>query len=369
MNFLTLRTNPETARLVRHMMLLLITGGLAVVVLSWARFPAALLLGPVIAATWLGLRGTRLRVPDAPYEVAQGVAGCMIAHYLTPDIVAQVLVLWPYVLLFAVVTLLLACGVGYLLGRLTQVDGEEAIWGFLPGMAGAVIAMSHERGLDSRVVAFIQIIRLMAVILVMSLASRLLIEGTVVPQGSGAGSALHPGVLLTLALAALGPLAARFLPVPAAATLVPLMLAALLQGTGWVDLALPGWLLVVAYFVLGIQVGLRFSPDIMRTAMKVFWPVVLFSLLLMGLCAVSGMILARIAGLDLLSGMLATVPGSIETIAIIAVNSNADLSFIMTMQVVRLFAVVLLGPVIAHRLTRGMQAGRALRGPQARPGE
>ncbi|MTE01564.1 AbrB family transcriptional regulator [Paracoccus sp. YIM 132242] len=339
-------------RTLRDLAVLLGGGGLAVLGLALAQVPAALLVGPVLVATWLGVRGTGLRIPAGPHEAAQGVAGCMIAHYLTPEIALRIVDLWPFVLVFAAMTLALACLAGLLLGRLTQVEEEEAIWGFLPGMAGAVIAMSNERGLDSRVVAFIQLVRLIAVIVVMSVVSRLMFDTTAVPPQAG-GAAFHPGVLPTLALAATGPLAARCLSfLPAAATLVPLLLAALLQGGGWVDLALPGWLLFCAYFVLGAHVGLRFSPRIIRGAMAVFWPVILFSLGLMGLCGVSGMILAWLVGVDLLTGILATVPGSIETIAIIAVNAKADLSFIMTMQVIRLFAVVLAGPPIARALSR-----------------
>ncbi|WP_339114758.1 AbrB family transcriptional regulator [Thioclava sp. GXIMD2076] len=351
-----LRDFTDAPKALRHLALLLVFGALAVGGLAWAKFPAALLLGPVLVATMLGLRGTPLRVPNSWHEIAQGVAGCMIAHYLTPEILMRAVSLWPFVALFAAMTLVLACLVGLVLGLCTKVGKEEAIWGFLPGMAGAVIAMSSERGLDSRIVAFIQIIRLMTVILVMSIVSRLLIDDTSGIAAATNGAA-HYGVLLTLFLATTGPLAARYAPIPAAATMVPLVLASILQGGGWVDLALPPWLLIGAYFLLGTQVGLRFSPDTLRTAVKIFWPVALFSFGLMGLCAVSGIILARIAGETVLTGILATVPGSIETIAIIAVNANANLSFIMTMQVVRLFAVVLAGPPLARALSLSIRQG------------
>ena len=250
-------------------------------------------------------------------------------------------------------TLVMASLVGFIVGLLVRVDNEEAIWGFLPGMAGAVIAMSHERGLDSRIVAFIQIVRLLSVIVVMSVISRLLIEGTPAAPSGGAAGALHPGVAVTLLVALCGPLAARFISfLPAAPTLVPLTIAASLQASGLITLALPSWLLIGTYFVLGAQVGLRFTPDLMRHALSIFMPIVLAAMGLMALCALSGVTLAWIVGTDVLTGMLATVPGSIETIAIIAINSKADVSFVMTLQVIRLFAVILAGPVVARALCR-----------------
>lgn len=345
-----------------------LSGG-AVWLLVVTHFPAALLLGPVIVSTIFGVSGTRLRMPRRLHEAAQGVAGCMIAHYLTPEIFGQIVAIWPTVLLFVTLTLAIASLVGFIVGLLARVDNEEAIWGFLPGMAGAVIAMSHERGLDSRIVAFIQVVRLLSVILVMSIISRLLIEGAPAASASGAVGAFHPGVSVTILVALCGPLAARFIPfLPAAPTLVPLTIAALLQTSGLVTLALPGWLLVVAYFVLGAQVGLRFTPDLMRHAASIFVPVVLAAMGLMALCGLSGIALAWIVGTDMLTGMLATVPGSIETIAIIAINSKADVSFVMTLQVIRLFAVILVGPFVARSLCRFAKVGNARNLPNDRTG-
>lgn len=75
--------------------------------------PSALLIGPVIAAGAFGLRGATIRVPRALHEAAQGVAGCMIAHYLTPGILRGMIADWPVVLVFSLLTLLIACFVGW----------------------------------------------------------------------------------------------------------------------------------------------------------------------------------------------------------------------------------------------------------------
>lgn len=322
--------------------------------LGRAGFPAAALLGPVVVATGMALRGATLRIAPPAHAFAQGVAGCLVAHSVTPEILASVLAIWPTVIAFAAVTLALALLVGWTVGRLMRGSGvlgaEEAVWGFLPGMAGAVIAMSHEYRLDSRMVALIQILRLMAVILVMSAASRLLVDpAAVAPRpAEAAGPA---GVALTLAVVVLGPLAARWLRVlPAGPMLLPLLVAAGIHASGLTVLPLPGWLLLAAYFVLGAQVGLRFTPALIRHAVRAIGPVILASLVLMLLCALSGAVLALLTGASLLTGILATVPGSVETVAIIAINSGADVPFVMAMQVVRLFAVVLAGPPLARWL-------------------
>jgi len=75
-------------------------------------------------------------------------------------------------------------------------------------------------------------------------------------------------------------------------------------------------------------------------------------LLLLFLCGLSGAILSELAGTDLMTAVLATVPGSIDSIALIAVSTHADMSFVMTLQTTRLFAVVLFGPQVARLLLR-----------------
>lgn len=315
--------------------------------------PSAPLLGPVVVSAVMGIRGTGIRVPRPVHEFAQGIAGCLIAHYLSPEIFQAMALIWPTVLVFVLMTLLIACLVGWLVGSLTSIDGEVAIWGFLPGMAGAVIAMSHDRGLDSRMVAFIQILRLILVILIMSLVSWALVGGTPMAAPRGGTAPLWPGLPMTLLIAACGPLVGRYAPmIPAGATLVPLLLAGALQGSGTAELALPGWLLICGYFVLGAQVGLRFTPEIIRHGIRALPTLILAVLGVMALCALSGLVLSMMLGLDILTGVLATVPGSIDSIALLAITGHADVSFVMTMQVARLFAVVLAGPFLARLLCR-----------------
>ncbi|WP_244314489.1 AbrB family transcriptional regulator (plasmid) [Paracoccus sp. TD-10] len=45
--------------------------------------------------------------------------------------------------------------------------------------------------------------------------------------------------------------------------------------------------------------------------------------------------------------MLAAVPGSIDSIAILAIGTGADIAFAMSLQTLRRFAVVIVGPLIA----------------------
>lgn len=329
----------------------LIAGGLALgqVMLAFD-LPAALMLGPLVFGAVFGMRGASVRVPKIAHQAAQGIAGCLIALHMDTGVLARMAGIWPIVLVFVLLTFVAACAVGIMAGRWTGIDREVAVWGFLPGMAGTVIAIAHERGLDSRMVAFIQILRLMVVIAGMTVATMMLV-GAAVSHGGDVGPTVG-STLVAMAVILGGVGAARLLPmIPAGASLVPLALGAGLAVAG-VSIAMPVWLVAIGFLGLGLQIGLRFTPDLIRTGIAALPALLAASVMLIVLCAVSGLLLSAITGVDLLSALLATVPGSIDSIAIIAISAGADVSFVMTLQTVRLFAVALLGPFIAGVLLR-----------------
>jgi membrane AbrB-like protein len=315
---------------------------LATWLLEKAHFPSAVLLGPMLVAVAFGVRGSSIRLNKQLFHFAQGIAGCLIAQNLTSEILYQALSIWPAVLISGSLTLLSAGLVGFLFSRMTIVSDREAIWGFLPGMAGTVIAMAHERGVDARVVAVIQVVRLVAVIVAMSLLSRMMVDGP--PLAKGAQDIWLP-LLVTLGVALTGPLASRFLPyISAAATMVPMILGATLQASGLLPLHVPYWLLLVSYLLIGADVGLKFTPSILRDVTRFIVPLAVAVAGLLLACGGIGILLAWLLSIDMLTGILATVPGSIDSVAIIAINSGADVSFVITIQVIRLFAVLLVGP-------------------------
>jgi membrane AbrB-like protein len=80
--------------------------------------------------------------------------------------------------------------------------------------------------------------------------------------------------------------------------------------------------------------------------------VLLSIFVLVGVSVGLAVVLVYAAGIDPLTAYLATSPGGIDTVAIIGASSNADLSFIMAMQTVRLVFVLVAGPPLARFLAQ-----------------
>ncbi len=330
-------------------LMLLVPGLIMGQVLQLLSLPAALMLGPMIVGIVMAQRGSKVQIPGTLHKMAQGVAGCLIAAHLDSSLLGRMADIWPIVIVFVALTFLASCSVGWLSARTSGIDGEVAIWGFLPGMAGTVIAMAHEHGLDSRLVALIQTVRLMVVIATMVVAA-LFIVGASVPHPAAGHEPDMVSLAAVMGLAVLGALSAHYLRfIPAAASLVPLILGSILQLAG-LNLAVPAWLVAIAYLGFGAHIGLRMTPDILRTGARALPSLVCASLLLMLICGASGALLSLVSGVNLMSALLATVPGSIDSIALIAVNAGADMTFVMTLQTLRLFAVSISGPLVARSM-------------------
>ena len=66
--------------------------------------------------------------------------------------------------------------------------------------------------------------------------------------------------------------------------------------------------------------------------------------------------LHHLLGVDPLTAYLATSPGGMDSIAIIAAAAdNVDLSFVLTLQMLRFLIVLLFGPALARLVARAIR--------------
>ena len=110
-----------------------------------------------------------------------------------------------------------------------------------------------------------------------------------------------------------------------------------LHGAGLIEIQLPHWLLASCYALLGWMVGLSFSREILTHALRSLPQIVLSIFALISFCAALAFVLVKILGVDPLTAYLATSPGGLDSVAIIAASAKVDLSFVMALQTVRFF--------------------------------
>jgi len=335
---------------------LVLVSGLVAGLLAWAAFPAAVLLGPMLAAMAFALGGAPLEIPRWSFSAAQAVVGCLVAVTVTPATLAALGQQWLPMLVTIVHIIVSGALVGLALVLWGTMPGSTAAWGASPGGAAAMSIMAESYGADMRMVAFMQYLRMFVVVLTASGVSRLVLGHAVEPAAGrvlslGLDAPVLPLALTGLVIAA-GLLLASRLRVPAGAMLLPMLLAAALSAGGLLRITLPAWLLWTTYACLGWYIGMRFTRSTVRHALRAIPQLLLATFLLMALCGLAAWMLTAWLGVDPLSAYLATSPGGLDSVVVIAAGSGCDVPFVMAQQTLRLFAVVLIGPLVARLLCR-----------------
>jgi hypothetical protein len=338
---------------------LVVGSALLALALQMAGLPAALLLGPMVAGIAIGTNGGSIRVPRLPYFGAQAVVGCLIASAITPGILVTFLRDWPLFLGVVLSTLVASSLLGWVMSRWQVLPGTTSVWGSSPGAATAMVVMAEAFGADARLVAFMQYLRVVCVALAASLIARFWVDTTGMARPEIVWfPAVHGSIFAgTLLLAGLGAIVGRLARIPAGALLVPLAVGAVLHAASLITIELPEWLLALAYAMIGWSIGLGFSREVLRHASHALPRILLSIMVLIAFCGGVAAVLVRLLGIDPLTAYLATSPGGMDSVAIIAASSNVDLSFVMALQTVRFVLVVLIGPTLARLVARGIRPG------------
>jgi hypothetical protein len=318
--------------------------------LTLLRLPAALLLGAIGAAALVSAHDGELRVPPRLFLLAQAVIGGLVAQFIKPDILREIALDWPMFILAALSVIAASCALGWALAHWKVFPDSTPIWGSLPGAASAMVLMAGAYGADMRLVAFMQYLRVLLVALVASLVARFVAPGGGGPSHWLAASAPVDWVNfgLTCALLVSAGWAGHRLRIPAGPLLLPLAAGAAVQDFGLLTLELPRFLLAACYAALGWSIGLRFTRAILRHAFKALPAILASTLALIAICGGFGVLLSRYAHIDAMSAYLATSPGGMDAVAIIAASTKVDMPFVMALQTARILLVILIGPSLAR---------------------
>jgi uncharacterized protein len=196
-----------------------------------------------------------------------------------------------------------------------------------------------------------QYARVLVVVLVAPVVAALFLGAGDGPAGgaeTGGGAGLAGDLAYTVGTCAAGLAVAGVLRIPAGSVLGPMLAAAALSGTG---ARMPGLVQDVAFALVGLQVGLRFTPAAVRQARRLL-PAVLASIAgLIVACAGLAGILAAMTGVTYADAYLATTPGGLYAVLATALDGGGeDPAFVLAVQVLRLLIMVSAAPLLVRLL-------------------
>lgn len=323
-------------------------------VLDLLGVPSAPLFGGVVAGLGRALLGgTRLSLPRPAGTGAQAVIGVSIGALVQTDTLRTVAEHWVPVLASTVGTLLVSLVAGQLLRLQRGISPVTGAFSMIAGGASGITAMARDLGADEQVVAVLQYLRVLLVVVAMPIVAT-----TVYGASAGAGTApaddgpgWPAGLLFTAVCVGAGLLLGRLSRLPVGSLLGPMAVAAALDLTGLSrDAGVPAVVEAAGFLAIGLQVGLGFTRDSLRLVGRALPLALLLIVGAVTACAGLGAALAAATGATPLEGYLATTPGGLYAVLATATGSGADATFVLAVQVLRLFVMLFSAPLLARLL-------------------
>jgi membrane AbrB-like protein len=274
---------------------------------------------------------------------------------------------WAPIALITVATVALSLVAGLVFAAATEVDRSTSLLGLIAGGASGIVAMSDELGADARLVAFMQYLRVLVVVVTAPLLAELVLVDDAAPAAAGAaaaglgsvaGAGLPVDLAFTAGCALAGALIARRLKITAGTLLVPLTLAAglaIAQLSG--GARVPPAAQDVAFAGIGLQVGLRFTAATFREAGRLLPAVLLAIAGLIVACAGLAALLLALTDVSAADAYLATTPGGLYAVVAVAAAAGGNATFVVAVQALRLYAMVLTAPPLVRLLHRRRRRG------------
>jgi len=343
----------RTTRTPARAALLVLVITVAASTLLWlTRVPSPALFGSLVGGMAHALTSsTELKVPDLAFRVGQALIGITIGAMVSPTTLAGMGSDLVPIVLVTLGTVVLSLGAGRLLALRRDVSPVTGAFAMIAGGASGVVSVARELGADDRVVTVVQYLRVLIVLVSLPVVTAVLfsVDSSGVRTLAVAGAPLHHDLAFVAIALVLGLGAARLVPVPTGTLLGPMVLAAILASGGWLGpVTVPIGLQVLAYVLIGVQVGLRFTRASLAAIARML-PVVL--LLIAGLIvstALMGAALAWLTPVDPLTAYLATTPGGLFAVLATAADTGADVTYVTGVQIFRLLVILALTPFLAR---------------------
>ncbi len=352
-----LRSSPRAVAVWASRWLIVIAAGW---LLDLAGMPVAWLIGPMIAAVVLALRGT----PPGPnptfvFTGVQAVIGIALSASFSAAALEPLADHWHVMLLTIFLVLAISIAAGVALGRFAALDHATASLGTVPGGASGMVAMAEELDADPRIVAFMQYARVVIVVISIAILARIAgheAESSLTLVEDDAPLTAFQQLLVAPLLALLGIWLGMRFRLPSGALIGSIIVGMVVGLLGWGPITFPPVVLAAAYLLLGTRVGSRFDPAVLRRIRDLLPWVLGFILLMTLVSAGLGWVLAEVTGIDIVTALLATSPGGMDGAMIAALDTGANVPLVLAVQISRLLLMVIAGPLLVRRLARWQAA-------------
>lgn len=321
-----------------------------------AGLPLPWMMGPMLAVGAAGVAGLSVgghgvSVPLWLRTTMVPIIGVMLGAGFTPDVVAGIGDWWITMAALVAFVCVAAALVYQIYRRMFGFDRPTAYFAAIPGGLVEMAIIGEGVGGDGRTISLIHFCRILMAVLTIPFV----MEAIYGPVGSRAIGGIAIGweielvdVAILAACAVVGYFAGTAVKLPGAQISGPLVLSALVHGTGLTEAAPPPFIVFMAQVVVGSALGARFAGLSVRAVGKALGASATATVVMLAVTMTVSLGLHQSGLVDesLTALVLAYAPGGVTEMSLIALTLNAGVAFVATHHIARIFIAVGLMPLV-----------------------
>ncbi|QDO98221.1 AbrB family transcriptional regulator [Ferrovibrio terrae] len=334
----------------------LLIGAVGGAVFLYLRMPLAWMLGAMFftgVTVLAGLdRKVTLRVEPRLRTVMIVIIGVMLGSAFKPEMIDRAREWLGLIILMLAYIPIVTTICYWMFRRMARLDPVTAYFSAAPGGLQEMTLVGEAFGGDGRSIILTHALRIFITVMTVPVYFRF-IEGLNVPpmaQGPHFWQLpWHEGALLILCGGA-GWYAAKFLRIPAAQLVGPMIVSALVHLFGWSHAAPPPELVAIAQVVMGAALGCRFVGTPLKEVGRIATWAALATLVMLGVALGMTLGFADWAGIKTEAMMLVLAPGGMAEMSLVALGLGVEVAIVASMHIFRIAVVVIAVPPVFRLL-------------------
>ncbi|MCI2398848.1 AbrB family transcriptional regulator [Aliiroseovarius subalbicans] len=329
----------------------LIAAGIGAAVFSWLGVPLPFLLGPMMGCLLVALAGAPMEGMGTLGIVMRTILGVAIGASLTPDTLAALPGFAPTLLLIPVFIAVIGA-IGYpFFRRVCGFDPATSFYSAMPGGLQDMLIFGEEAGGDVRAMSLIHATRILVLVTIAPILITLAwgVDLTAAP-GQPASEVGWVQITLMTVSGIAGWKFAERAGLFGASILGPMILTTILSLSGVIQTRPPAEMIWAAQFFIGLAVGAKYAGITAKEIRVDIGAGLAYSVLLAVISILFFLGVAWISPADDLDVLLSFLPGGQGEMVVIAIVTGADLGFVVTHHLLRIFTVIIAAPIVARRV-------------------
>ena len=315
------------------------------------KFPLPALLGSLFATGALSLLGYFPHVSISEISfIAKVALGAMLGRRLDRNSLKLLRTLIVPACLICVWMLGFSFFSGWLLNRISSLPLSTTLIGSAPGGVSEMAVFAMSQGYDVATITFIQVFRLIFVLLLTPLIARHwsakhphIVTPSPIPVTATAPKANVPMVIL---FACLGGWLGVQLKIPAGDMLGSMMGTALVGLSTGKEIPFPAWVRNGAQIGIGLSIAQRLGPESLTQLRPLLLPLIAPTFLIVISSLLLAVVLQRLTRWDMLTCLLSTSAGGLSQMIVIAEETEADSLTVGVLHTARFLSVISLMPIL-----------------------